>query len=121
MSAAADITLDREGDSFVARLRGEIDMTNASFVREELTGSVPNDAHALVIDLSETRYLDSAAIEVLFELSRRLGRRRQELRLVVPPSSPLLRLLTLIDVATVAPIHESLEQALGGAAGNDGG
>ena len=89
-------------------------MTNASFVREELTSSVPNDAHALVIDLSDTRYLDSAAIEVLFELSRRLGRRRQDLRLVVPATSPLRRLLTLTDVGAVAPMHETLAEALGG-------
>lgn len=112
MSTAADISLEREGDALVARLRGEVDMTNASFVREELTSSVPNDAHALVIDLESTRYLDSAAIEVLFELSRRLGRRRQELRLVVPPASPLRRLLMLTDVGSVAPMHESLAQAL---------
>lgn len=87
-------------------------MTNAAYVKEELTSAVPNDALTLVIDLSDARYLDSAAIEVLFELSRRLTRRRQALRLVVPSSSPLRRLLTLIDVGSVAPMHESLDAAL---------
>ncbi len=81
-------------------------MTNARYVRDELTAAVPNDAHALVIDLAGARYLDSAAIELLFELSRRLGRRRQELRLVVPDDSPLRRLLALTDVGSVAPVHE---------------
>ncbi|MBA3852224.1 MAG: STAS domain-containing protein [Chloroflexi bacterium] len=114
MSTAADLTLERDGDALVARLRGEVDMTNASFIREELTSSVPNDASALVIDLSDTLYVDSAAIEVLFELSRRLGRRRQDLRLVVPAASPLRRLLTLTDVGAVAPMHESLAEALEG-------
>jgi len=114
VSTAADISLEREGDALVARLRGEVDMTNASLVREELTSSVPNDAHALIIDLSRTVYLDSAAIELLFELSRRLRRRRQDLRLVVPATSPLRRLLTLTDVGAVAPMHESLAQALAG-------
>jgi len=114
VSTAADISLEREGDALVARLRGEVDMTNASLVREELTSSVPNDAHALVIDLSAARYLDSAAIELLFELSRRLRRRRQDLILVVPATSPLRRLLTLTDVGAVAPMHESLARALGG-------
>ena len=112
MSTSADIAVERSGQALVARLRGEVDMTNASFVREELTSSVPNDAHALVVELGEARYLDSAAIEVLFELSRRLGRRRQELRLVVPSSSPLRRLLALTDVESVAPMHESLAEAL---------
>ena len=115
MSTSADIALERSGPALVARLRGEVDMTNASFVREELTSAVPNDAHALVVELADTRYLDSAAIEVIFELSRRLGRRRQELRLVVPLDSPLRRLLTLTDVGAVAPMHESLAEALGAA------
>jgi hypothetical protein len=48
----------------------------------------------------------------VFDLSRRLARRRQELRVVLPPSSPLRRLLELTDVASVAPIHESMEAAL---------
>ncbi len=112
MSTIADVTVERDGEALVARLSGEVDMTNASFVREEITGAVPNDVSALVIDLSEASYLDSAAIEVLFELSRRLERRRQRLRLVVPPSSPLRRLLTVCDVGAVAPMHESLAQAL---------
>ena len=111
MSTAADVAVERQGDALVVRLRGEVDMTNAAFVREELTSAVPNDARVLVVDLSETRYLDSAAIEVLFELSRRLGRRRQELALVVPPESPLRRLLAVCDVGSVASVHESLARA----------
>jgi len=114
VSTVADISLERQGDAVTARLRGEVDMTNASFVREELTSAVSNEARVLVIDLSETSYLDSAAIEVLFELSRRLARRRQELSLVVPSSSPLRRMLTVCDVTTVAPMHDTLAAALAG-------
>ena len=111
MSTSADISVAHRGEMLVATVAGEVDMTNATYVREELTSAVPNDADALVIDLSEARYLDSAAIEVLFELSRRLVRRRQQLRLVVPRRSPLRRLLTLIDVGSVAPVHDSLDKA----------
>ncbi|HEX3278838.1 MAG TPA: STAS domain-containing protein [Thermoleophilaceae bacterium] len=112
MTALADIEVERRDSAVVARLSGEVDMTNASFVRDELLGAVPNDVLRLVVDLGGCRYLDSAAIEVVFDLSRRLGRRRQELRLVVPESSPLGRVLTLTDVNSVAPIHASLESAL---------
>ena len=87
-------------------------MSNATYVREQLLASMPNDALALVLDLSACRYLDSAAIEVLFDLSRRLGRRRQELRIVVPPDSPLRRVIELTEVHTAAPVYESLEAAL---------
>lgn len=113
MSTPAEMAMERLGSGVVARLSGEVDMTNAGYVRDEMLAAVPNDALTLVIDLSECRYLDSAAIEVVFDLSRRLGRRRQELRLVVPDDSPLRRVLTLTDVNSVAPVHQSLDAALG--------
>ncbi|HET8823117.1 MAG TPA: STAS domain-containing protein, partial [Thermoleophilaceae bacterium] len=75
--------------------------------REKLMDEVAEVSEALM-----ERYLDSAAIEVLFDLSRRLGRRRQELRLVMPPGSPLKRVIELTEVHTAAPVHESLEEAL---------
>jgi anti-anti-sigma factor len=112
VSAPAEIVLDRRGGHVVARLSGEVDMSNATYVREHLLESIPNDALALVLDISGTRYLDSAAIEVLFDISRRLARRRQELRLVMPPTSPLRRVIELTEVHTAAPVYESLEDAL---------
>jgi anti-anti-sigma factor len=93
---------------------GEIDIANSAYVADELVRAVPNGASGLVIDLGETRYLDSAGIELLFGLARRLARRRQSLRLVLPASSPLRRLLTLTNVGSAAPLHDTLESALAG-------
>jgi anti-anti-sigma factor len=112
VSSLAEIEVERRGGTVVAELSGEVDMTNAGHVREQLLAAVPNDVLVLVVDLQACRYLDSAAIEVVFDLSRRLGRRRQELRLVVPDSSPLSRVLVLTDVNSVAPVHATLESAL---------
>ena len=112
MTTAAEIAIERHAGTVVAQLSGEVDMTNAAYVREEIVESVPNDAHALIIDLGGCRYLDSAAIEVIFDLSRRLARRRQELRLVLPAASPLRRVLELTEVASVAAVHNSLDAAL---------
>jgi len=113
MRTSADIAVERHGGTVVGRLTGEVDMTNAPLVREQLLDAVPNDALALVLHLGGCRYLDSAGIEVIFDLARRLQRRRQELRLVVPESSPLGRVLTLTEVSSVAPVHVDLESALG--------
>ena len=112
MTTSAEVAVERRGSAVVARLSGEIDMTNSSYVGEELTRSVPNDAAALVVDLGETRYIDSAAIELLFDLARRLRRRRQALKLVLPAGSPLKRVLELTEIASAAPVHESLDSAL---------
>ena len=113
MSTSADIAVERHGGTVVGRLSGEVDMTNAGLVRDRLLDAVPNDVLALIFDLSGCRYLDSAGIEVIFDLSRRLQRRRQQLRLVVPDSSPLGRVLTLTEVNSVAPVHATLDSALG--------
>ena len=112
MSAPAEIVLERRGGHVVARLSGEVDMSNADYLRDQLLASTPNDALALVLDITSTRYLDSAAIEVLFDVSRRLARRRQQLRLVMPPDSPLKRVIELTEVHTAAPLYESLDAAL---------
>jgi anti-anti-sigma factor len=112
VTSPADIAIERRGGSLVAHMSGEVDMTNAAYVREQLLTSMPNDAAVLVLDISGCRYLDSAAIEVLFDLSRRLERRRQQLRIVMPPESPLKRVIELTEVGSAAPVHESLESAL---------
>jgi anti-anti-sigma factor len=112
MTTAAEVSVERRDGAVVARLSGEVDMTNSTHVGEELLKAVPNDATTLVVDLSEARYLDSAAIELLFDLSRRLDRRRQSLRLVLPPGSPLKRVLVLTEIDSVAPLHETLDAAL---------
>lgn len=113
MSTRADVVFERSGRWLVARLAGEVDMTNVQRVREKLSGVVPNDAGGLVIDLSAVRYLDSAAIELVFELSRALGRRRQELRLALPPTSALTRLFELTNVRAAAGVHPTLDDAVG--------
>ena len=112
MTAPAEIVLEERGSSVIARVGGEVDMSNATYVREQLLASMPNEAAVLVLDISGCRYLDSAAIEVLFDVSRRLARRRQELRIAMPPDSPLRRVLELTEVHTAAPVYGSLEAAL---------
>jgi stage II sporulation protein AA (anti-sigma F factor antagonist) len=112
VNAPADILVERRSGAIVAHLGGEVDMTNSSYVRDELVRSIPNDALGLVLDLGSCRYLDSAAIEVVFDIARRLGRRRQVLMVVLPPGSPLRRVLELTDVGAVAPLHDSLDEAV---------
>ena len=112
MNSPAEIVLDRRDGSIVARLNGEVDMSNAVYVRDQLLASMPNDALALVLDITACRSRDSAAIGVLFVVARRRGRRRQELRLVMPPDSPLRRVIELTEVHTAAPVYESLEAAV---------
>lgn len=108
----AELEFDERDGILVARVIGEIDGSNASELRLALTDRLPNAAAALVLDLSEVGYLDSAGVQLLFDLGRRLSARRQMIRLVVPPDAPLRRVLELCDVASVAPLDADLEASL---------
>jgi anti-anti-sigma factor len=83
----ANLSIETRGPVLVARLRGEIDMSNAGQLRDELYAATRNDALGLVLDLSAVDYLDSAGIHLVHRLREGLRTRGQELRLVIPPDS----------------------------------
>ena len=77
----------------IARLRGEIDMSNVGDVEEQINAAVTNKAFALIVDLSDVTYLDSAGIRMLFQLEMRVTNRQQRLFLVVPRDLEINRTL----------------------------
>lgn len=108
----ADVQL-RAGDRApVARVVGEVDTSNARDVGAALDEAVANTASGLVVDLSELGFVDSSGIGVLFGLARRLTDRRQQLRLVVPDDSPIRRVFAVVRIDRLAPVHETVEEAL---------
>jgi anti-anti-sigma factor len=111
-TAIEELTFESRDDVVLARLRGEVDLSNAVSVEKRLLDSVPNTATALVLDLSETEYLDSSGIRVIFEVEQRLGYRGQRMELVVPDRSVINRLLLLTQVNRVVPVSSSVEAAL---------
>lgn len=107
----SQLELDQHGDVMFARIVGEVDGSNAADLGRALGEQVPSSAHGLVLDLSGVAYLDSAGVELLFSLARRLGERRQRLRLSVPEHSPVRRVLEICDIGAVAPMEHSTDAA----------
>lgn len=112
MSDIGRVRVDHAGQVVVARVQGELDLSNIGEVRAAVLSSVTNEATGLVVDLSGTTYLDSTGVSLLFDLARRLSRRQQVLRVVVPPGSPVGRVLEFAGVPAVAPVEASVEQAV---------
>jgi anti-anti-sigma factor len=100
----------------VARVGEDIDAASAIAIQQELSGVLGPDALTLVIDLSETGYIDSAGIDMLLRLSDRLAHRRAKLILVMPDASQLTRLATIVGLPDAIPIDPSVEDALRGVA-----
>jgi len=91
----AEVALVRHGGVVVASLAGEVDLSNVSEIRRALVEGVTQETECLVIDLSDTAYLDSTGVRMLFDLAVRLQARRQALRLVVPDATIVRRVLVL--------------------------
>lgn len=116
MSEIAGIDVASDGRVIYAAASGEIDMSNSRLIARDLTTAVPNDAHGLVLDLGGVDYLDSSAVQILFELAERLHARQQRLVFVLPAESPLQRMLTVVslsDAAPLAPTRAEAEALLG--------
>ena len=101
-----------EGTVPVAEIHGELDASNVDHVLEHVVAVVPSDAPGIVIDLTETKYLDSAGVRILFDLARRLRARRQELRVVVPLSGIVRRVLVLTALADVVALDTDVLDAV---------
>jgi anti-anti-sigma factor len=100
----------------VARAPVDIDAANAIRVRDELVACVRHEAFELVVDLSATRYLDSAGIDMLFRLNQSLLQRRATLRLVIPPGSDLARLADVVALPSAIVVHDDVSAAVEAAA-----
>jgi len=96
----------------VARLPVDVDAANAAGLSDQLVAEMPREAPCLVLDLAETRYIDSAGIDMLLQLGESLRRSRQTLCLAVPEDAPIRRLLRLAGVESSLPLYPDVDDAL---------
>jgi anti-anti-sigma factor len=108
----AEVAFDQHDGVLVGRLAGEIDGGDADDLRNALSRRLSNRTRGLILDLSNVRYLNSAGIEFLFDLARRMRTHRQGLRLVVPPKAPMRRVLHLCGVDQVISVDATPEAAI---------
>jgi anti-sigma B factor antagonist len=108
----ADVQFSDHERVVVARLTGEIDLSNADGIEGAIAEATPNQALALVVDVSALGYLDSAGIHLIYKLREKLRARGQALRLVVPADSPSNDALRLAGVLRNVEVAETLQDAM---------
>ena len=101
----------------MARVTGELDIAGASRTGAAIGDAVPTSARALVVDFSGLDFIDSSGIAMLFGLVRRLGSRRQELRVVAPLGDPVARVLEIVEFDRAAPVDSDVDAAVAGIGG----
>lgn len=111
MARIARLEIVRDDRVPIARIEGDIDISNTNDLGEALLEAVGNKALGLVLDLSDVSYLDSAGVHLILRLGSQLKKRRQELRAVVLADAPLKDVLEVSAVDKLVPLHVDAAEA----------
>jgi anti-anti-sigma factor len=109
---SSNMDFDHRDSVGVARLSGDVDIVQAGTLRKQLLAAMRNEDLGLVVDLSDTRYIDSVGVSLLFELAERLAGRQLRFAVVMPSGGLVERVLTIVKLDSVAEVHRGLEDAL---------
>jgi anti-anti-sigma factor len=108
----ADLQVSAGDGIVLARIVGEIDMSNSDELRTALAAAMPPDARGMVLDLAGVEYLDSAGIRLLYLFGEDVRARRQKLEVVIPPTSMVGDVLKLAGVTDYVGAVETVDEAL---------
>jgi anti-sigma B factor antagonist len=104
------LAIDEVDGLKLVRVGGELDAFGAQSFRERV--GLLRRAERVVVDLSELAFIDSAGLHALFAVARGAKDVGAGVAFVVPPESPVRRVIELVLLGEVAPICESLEDAV---------
>ena len=97
----------------LVRTHGEIDLYTAQEFDRAVQAGIKQDGPALIVDLSDTSYLDSAGVAVLFAAQKALAAKNAELHVVAPSNRRgVSRVLEIARLDALARVHASVEDAL---------
>ena len=89
----------------------EIDITNASRLRAALLQAAARPGPVLVVDMTRTRFCDSAGLHALIGAHKRARAEGRQVRLAVT-GAQVRRILALTALDRLIPVCTSLDQAL---------
>jgi anti-sigma B factor antagonist len=90
----------------------EIDIANAEQLRMLLLEAGRRGHSTVVLDMTCTRFCDSAGFSALVAAHKQALAEGGDLRLVIPAGSRVLRVFTMIGLGRFIPRFSRLEQAL---------
>jgi anti-sigma B factor antagonist len=107
------IAVESIGDTHVVVLRGEHDLSTAPEVRAHVEEAVAAGGD-LIVDLTETAFIDSSILGVLVAGYRSIGAASADRRfaVVAVPGSSVTRLFDLVSVTEVIPIYATRAEAI---------
>lgn len=100
------------GAPVVVVLPPEIDVTNADQVYGQITAAFGPGVGTVVADMTGTAFCDSSGVHAIMQANDDATAHDVRMRLAISPDTSVRRVLQLIGVGKVIPVHESLDEAL---------
>jgi anti-sigma B factor antagonist len=101
-------------DVWVIALTGEVDLYTAPEFKQQLLDAIGQGARHVVVDLSNTTFIDSTTLGVLVGGIKRLRPEGGQLSIVCSDRN-ITKIFEITGLNRVFPIHESRADALEGA------
>jgi anti-sigma B factor antagonist len=96
----------------VVVLPPEIDVTNSEQVHEQLVAALAPGVDTVIADMMSTVFCDSSGVHAIMRAYESAAARDVRMRLAVSPATSVRRVLELIGVGRLMPVHASLQEAL---------
>jgi anti-sigma B factor antagonist len=103
------ISQGHDNDLTVLRVSGDLDLLTSPELGARLDGIVRDGTGDVVVDLSRTGFIDSAALHVLLNAQRRLTRESRSLAVVCVPG-PVRRLIELTRMVETLGVVASVSE-----------
>ena len=111
-----DVKTEQLGDSsYVISLAGEVDLYTAPEFKQQLLEVIGQGAKHVVVDFSDTTFIDSTTLGVLVGGVKRLRPTGGSLSLVCTDQN-ISKIFEITGLDSVFPIYKSRDEALAGAA-----
>ena len=96
----------------VVVLPAEIDVTNSEQVYDQLVAVLAPGVDTVIADMTSTVFCDSSGVHAIMHAYESAAARDVRMRLAVSPATSVRRVLELIGVGRLMPVHASLDEAL---------
>jgi anti-sigma B factor antagonist len=96
----------------VVVLPPEIDVTNSEQVYASLVAVLAPGVGTVIADMMATIFCDSSGVHAIMHAYETAAARDVRLRLAVSSATSVRRVLELIGVGRLVPVHASLQEAL---------
>jgi anti-anti-sigma factor len=104
----ATMELEPSEGSLLVRLHGEIDLSNANQMQQQLEKAIGGYPR-VVVDLTKIEYLDSQGLRLIKQICDKSDREHTMLKLIAPSTSIARQVLDIARMSEYVEIRDAVE------------